>query len=111
MAGEGTHPILRSIRRLAAESEIRRLTDGELVRRFVRQRDEAAFEVLVHRHAGMVWHVCNQLVWDSHAAEDAFQATFLVFVRRARSIGRPDLVGNWLYGVASRVARRARQTL
>jgi RNA polymerase sigma factor (sigma-70 family) len=83
-------------------------TDRQLLERFVRDRDESAFEVLVQRHGPMVLGVCRRLLHDVHDAEDAFQATFLVLVRKAGSIAQPDLLGNWLYGVAFRVATKAR---
>jgi len=76
--------------------------------RFVAQRDDAAFTSLVRRHGPMVMGVCTRLLNDVQEAEDAFQATFLVLVRRAGSIGQPDLLGNWLYGVAYRTALKAR---
>jgi RNA polymerase sigma factor (sigma-70 family) len=110
MPDESTHASLRFIRKIAAEGEIRRLTDGQLLQRYASDRDEAAFEILVHRHGGMVWRVCRDVLREAHAADDAFQATFLVLIRKAASIGRPELLGNWLYGVAHRVALRARQT-
>ncbi len=72
---------------------------------------EAAFAALVARHGPMVLHVCRQLLGDRHHAEDAFQAVFLVLARKARSIRDPDLLGNWLYGVALRTARKARGQL
>jgi len=84
------------------------LTDGEILERFVSQHDEAAFEELLARHGPMVLAVCRQLLRDPHDAEDAFQATFLVLVRRAASIGKPERLAGWLYGVAHRVAWRAR---
>ena len=62
--------------------------DAELLGRFVRRRDEAAFELLVWRHGTMVYNVCRRVLRDAHAAEDAFQATFLVLVRKAASVGR-----------------------
>src|SRR5262249_55629286 len=71
--------------------------------------EEEAFRALLGRHGPMVLGVCRRLLRDPHAVEDAFQATFLVLLRRAASIARPELLGNWLYGVAYRVAARARQ--
>jgi RNA polymerase sigma factor (sigma-70 family) len=85
------------------------VTDGELLTRYVRQRDEAAFEALVRRHGPMVLGVCRRVLLDPHDAEDAFQATFLVLVRKAASIRSPGTVGNWLYGVAYRTAQYARR--
>jgi RNA polymerase sigma factor (sigma-70 family) len=111
MSDESTHPIVRFVRRLADAGDSRRATDGELLQRWATQRDETAFELLVHRHGALVWHICRNLLRQTHAAEDAFQATFLVLVRKAGAIGRPELLGNWLYGVACRVALRARKTL
>lgn len=90
------------------------LTDGQLLERFNARRDaagEAAFAALVTRHGPMVLGVCHQLLDDRHLAEDAFQATFLILARRARSIYKSDWLGNWLYGVASRTARCARLRL
>jgi RNA polymerase sigma factor (sigma-70 family) len=82
--------------------------DAELIGRFVRDRDEAAFELLVWRHGTMVYNVCRRLLRDAHAAEDAFQATFLVLVRKAATVGRGESLAGWLYRVAYRVALRAR---
>ena len=72
---------------------------------------QEAFRILVERHGPMVLGLCRSLVRDQHEAEDAFQATFLVLVRKAASIKRRDTLGPWLYGVATRVARRARGRL
>src|SRR2546426_10693916 len=83
-------------------------TDTELLQRFSERREEAAFEALVKRHGPMVLSVCRRVVQNSDDAEDAFQGTFLVLVRRAASIRKPELLSNWLYGVAYRVAARAR---
>ena len=90
------------------------LSDRQLLERFNSRRDaggEAAFAALVARHGPMVLAVCRQLLDDQHLAEDAFQATFLVLARKARSIRDCDRLGNWLYGVAFRTARCARLRL
>lgn len=82
--------------------------DAELLRDYRDRGDAAALDALVRRHAPMVWGVCRRVAGPGPDAEDAFQAAFLVFVRRAAAIDRPHLLGNWLYGVASRTARKAR---
>src|SRR5215469_14756482 len=90
------------------------LSDRELLERFTARgevADEAAFAAIVARHGPMVLGVCRQLLGDHHHAEDAFQATFLVLACRARSIRDPDVLGAWLYGVAVRLARKARARL
>ena len=83
-------------------------TDACLVRRFVAVRDEAAFAAILQRHGPLVLGVCRRCLHDSHEAEDAFQAVFLVFMRKAASLRRPGRLANWLYGVARRVAAKAR---
>jgi RNA polymerase sigma factor (sigma-70 family) len=92
----------------SAKEQAGGLTDAELLCRFTCWRDEAAFEALVWRHGAMVLGVCRRVLRHAQDAEDAFQATFLVFARAAGSITRQESVGGWLYRVASRVARRAR---
>ncbi len=87
------------------------MSDGQLLEQFLSRRDEgaeAAFTALVSLHGPMVWDVCRGILSDPDAAEDAFQATFLILARRAGSIRRRDAVGPWLHGVARRVAVRAR---
>ena len=89
------------------------LTDADLLAQFaVRDDDgagaELAFEALVERHGPMVFRVCRGVLRDEHAAEDAFQATFLVLARKAPSLWVKDSLGSWLHGVAHRVATRAK---
>ena len=84
-------------------------TDGQLLEAFIRQRDSQALEGIVRRHAPMVWGVCRRTLANHHDAEDAFQATFLVLVRKAASIRSRELLANWLYRVAHTTACKARQ--
>ncbi|MEW4567374.1 RNA polymerase sigma factor [Tautonia sp. JC769] len=84
------------------------LTEAELLDRFVSSGDDAAFEALVRSHGKAVMAVCRHVLRDAHAADDAFQATFLVFARRAGSLRRSRPIGPWLVGVAYRIASKAR---
>ncbi len=85
--------------------------DADLLESYVAHRDDVAFETLVHRHGPMVFGVCCRVLGNRHDAADAFQATFLVLVRKAASLHKPHLLGNWLFGVANRTALRARNNL
>jgi DNA-directed RNA polymerase specialized sigma24 family protein len=100
--------VIHYLRRAVLFSEVAHLTDGELLELFLAHRSEAAFEALIHRHGPMVRGVCRRMIADLHDAEDAFQATFLVLARKAASMAPREGVGNSLYGVAFRAARRAR---
>jgi RNA polymerase sigma factor (sigma-70 family) len=103
--------LLRRLRGTLLASEGAGDTDGQLLERFVTCRDRPALDLLVRRHAAMVWGVCRRVLRDRQAAEDAFQATFLVLVRRAAAVSPREMVANWLYGVAHQTARKARATL
>src|SRR4051812_4261772 len=93
------------------------LSDAELLARFARGRGtapaEAAFAALVDRHGPLVLSVCRRVTGDRHAADDAFQAVFLVLARKAHAVRleADDSLGRWLHGVSLRVARRARTVM
>src|SRR5262249_44514453 len=101
MAPVTSRSVARQIESLFHGDTVSGLTDRQLLERFLARRDAAggaAFAALVSRHGPMVLHVCRQLLGDRHHAEDAFQATFLVLARKARSIRDSDLMSHWLYG-------------
>ena len=98
----------RAMERLFGDGSAVGLTDAELLERFAAGGDEAAFEALVERYGPVVLGVCRRLLRDPNDVDDAFQAVFLVLVRKAGSLRRGDLLGAWLFGVARKVALRAR---
>src|SRR5262245_4173052 len=87
------------------------LSDGQLLERYLNHREDAAFAALVRRHGPMVMNVCRRVLGNDHDAEDAFQASFLVLVRKAASVEPREQVGNFLYGVAHTTALRAKGLL
>jgi RNA polymerase sigma factor (sigma-70 family) len=99
---------LRRLRSVVLTREGGGLTDTQLLACFTERRDAAAFEALLRRHGPMVLGVCRRILGDCHDADDAFQAVFLIFVRKAGSIALRETVGGWLYGVAYRTATAAR---
>jgi RNA polymerase sigma factor (sigma-70 family) len=99
--------VIEHIRRVVGDGA--GLRDAELLGRYVDRRDEAALAALVNRHGPMVWGVCRRLL-GHYDAEDAFQATFIVLVRKASSIAHGEAVGNWLYGAAHQTALQARRS-
>jgi len=111
MSDRGSGLVLGQFHTLFSRGTLVGISEGLLLDRFVSNRDEAAFEAIVSRHGPMVLGVCRRLLDDPGDVEDAFQATFLVLVRRAGSVRHPELLANWLYGVAHRVAVRARANI
>ncbi len=93
--------------RSAAQPSVDRVSDAELLTRFVHNRDAAAFELLFWRHGPMIWGVCRRLLGDSPDAEDVYQAVFVVLARKAASIGRGEALAGWLHRVAHRTALNA----
>jgi RNA polymerase sigma factor (sigma-70 family) len=110
MAGGGQLPsMVRQVEVLFGAGTVAGLSDHQVLDRYIAIGDEAAFEAIVARHGPMVLSVCRRMLGDAALADDAFQATFLVLVRKAASLRDRDLLGPWLYGVAHRVAARARR--
>src|SRR5262249_38743163 len=108
MLNDRSRILMDHLRGLAEAARSRDTSDQELVQAFATGKDDGAFDVLVRRHGPMVLSLCRRLLGNEHDAEDAYQATFLVLARKARSLRRRELVANWLYGVARRTAQKAR---
>src|SRR3954449_5741851 len=128
MANERSEAVVRQIQRLFGQGTVGGLDDVQLLERFVAGGEgvaggglgipvggaggegvaDVAFESLVERHGPMVLRVCRDVLDDPHDAQDAFQATFLVLVRRVGTVRRRESLASWLYGVAVRVATRSR---
>jgi RNA polymerase sigma factor (sigma-70 family) len=108
MPGQPVESVLRYIQRLAPRAGAAHLTDVELLNCLAQGRDESAFEALIRRHGPLVWRVCWHNLYNTDDAEDAFQATFFVLARKSASIRKGESLGSWLYGVAARIARKAR---
>jgi RNA polymerase sigma-70 factor (ECF subfamily) len=109
--GKTITDVVRDLGRAGRVQAALALSDAQLIEQFALERDEAAFEAILRRHGPLVFGVCRRLLFNAHDAEDAFQATFLILARKAGGIDRPELLGNWLYGVAHRVAARARRSV
>ena len=106
MIGEHRTSVPASLQRLLMDGTMTGLSEAQLLERFLARGDQAAFEAIVLRHGPMVLGVCRRLLGDPHDVEDAFQATFLILLRKAGSIRDRQVLGTWLYGVARRVAVR-----
>ena len=106
-----THPdiVLRHLRDFASAEAVRCAPDRQLLHRFTQGRDEAAFTALVRRHGPLVLSVCRRVLHNSHDAEDAFQATFLVLAKKAADLDGQRPLGGWLYQVAYHMAINARK--
>ncbi len=100
--------VVEHLRKWTDPTRVRELSDADLLERFRRHREEAAFTLLLQRHGPMVLAVCRRILGDAHEAEDAFQASFLVLIRSADKIRKKQSLGSWLHGVAARVAHKAR---
>lgn len=110
MATSQMNGIIQHLRRTVLLRDGTGVSDGQLLDDFISRSDGAALAALVQRHGPMVWGVCRRVLYSYHDAEDAFQATFLVLVRKAPSITPRSMVANWLYGVAHQTALKARAT-
>jgi RNA polymerase sigma factor (sigma-70 family) len=100
--------LVAEFRALFSSGTLSGLGEGALLERFIAQSDETAFEEILARHGPMVLGICQGWLEDPHDVEDAFQAVFLILVRKAASLRDRSSLSNWLYGVSLRVARRAR---
>src|SRR5262249_8944659 len=99
--------VIRCLRRAVSVSQSAHLSDGELLTLYLASRDEPSFEALLHRHGPVVLGVCRRILQNEADAHDAFQATFLVFLRKAATIVPRDMAGNGLHGVAYKTALKA----
>jgi RNA polymerase sigma factor (sigma-70 family) len=107
MQNRQLNPVVRFLRQIAIAHNGAE-PDRLLLERFALRQDETAFAILVQRHAPLVWGICRRILQHQQDAEDAFQATFLVLARKAHSIRRRESIDSWLFGVAYRVAQKAR---
>ncbi len=101
-------PAVNDFRRLWDAGTVSGLSDARLLEQFTAHRDEAAFDCLMARHGPLVWSVCRSVLTDPHDVEDAFQASFLILVRKAHSLRVDESLCGWLYRVSYRVAQEAR---
>jgi RNA polymerase sigma factor (sigma-70 family) len=89
-------------------ASLEHLSDAQLLTRFFQAQEDAAFTALLARHGGMVYNVCRRVLSHASDAEDAFQAAFLVLVRKGATLRQPSGLASWLYGVAYRTARKVK---
>lgn len=110
MSSASLSTLVQYFRRSAERDGVHALPDEQLLSRWLQNHDEAAFELLLWRHAPMLVGLCQRMLSNPQDVEDAFQATILTLLRKANAIGKRDSVGSWLYKVAYRVALRLRAT-
>jgi RNA polymerase sigma factor (sigma-70 family) len=101
-----TAPAVRTLLDLSGDAA--RVSDAELLDRFVASQDSGAYAALVQRHGPMVLGVCQRLLTDAHDQEDAYQAAFLLLLHKAKFLQRPEFLANWLHGIACGTAQHAR---
>jgi RNA polymerase sigma factor (sigma-70 family) len=109
MAAPQAEPILRHIRAMLMAGPSDPSTDAELLERFIRDGDESAYTALYRRYSRLVWSVLRRILESEQDREDAFQATFFLLARKANTIRRASSIGSWLYGVAYRIAMKAKK--
>src|SRR5262245_43214786 len=101
-------PVLKKLRHITRLFANETASDVDLLAQFARSRSDAAFAALVQRHGPMVRSVCRRVLGNSDAADEVFQATFLILARKANSLAQPTALAGWLHSVAFRTARKAR---
>jgi RNA polymerase sigma factor (sigma-70 family) len=100
--------LVRSLQQSLLEQELALLSDAQLVARFVDVNDQSAFSLLITRHGGLVQSVCQRILRNSSLVDDAVQATFILLARKGITLSKRESLASWLFGVARRVAWRAR---
>src|SRR6478736_1609338 len=108
--GSGVNGWARYVQTLFEEGTLIGLSDGQLLERFVARGEGASLEALVLRHGPMVWGVCRRVLGNHQDAEDAFQVSFLLLVRKAACVIPREMVANWLYGVAHQTLFKEKAT-
>src|SRR5262249_33633680 len=109
MADRKLPTVVQYVRRLAKASSDDSTTDQELLASYAAERDESAIAAVVERHGRLVWRVCRRALGNTPDAEDVFQATFLVLIRKARTMRWQSSVAGWLFEVASRLAKETKR--
>jgi RNA polymerase sigma factor (sigma-70 family) len=111
MPTTGLNKVLKHLCRSILPPDQADLSDGQLLNRFLANRDEVAFAALVQRHASLVLGVCNRVIGNVHDSEDAFQAVFFILARKARTVCKSEALASWLYKIAYRTALEAKETI